>query len=417
MHADRRLAPQAQRTVLPNGARVLTERLGHVDSVSLGVWIAAGSKDEPPGCEGITHLIEHMLFKGTTTRSALEIAEASDDIGGNVNGFTDREFTYLYARTIGEQVETALELLFDLLLNSLCAEDHLALEKQLVLQEIRHVEDAPEDWVNELLLETAWPAHPLGRPLMGRPDTVQGIGRQALVEYLSGLLCADRIFVAAAGRVEHEQVAGVVDRLAGELRAGPPLTTEGSPLFESKRVLLPRPTGQVHFCLAVPGCARTDPARHALAVLDAILGGSTSSRLFQQIRENRGLAYSVGSYVQSYGSGGIFTIDAGTAPESFDLVLGLIEEEVQRLRAEGPSGEELQRARTQFKVAMALACESTGFRMQHLAGSEIYWGRVVSLDEIAAGVDAVTAEDVHRLAQDIFTPERQALVAIGPFDT
>jgi len=386
-----------------------------VDSVTLGLWLVTGMKDEPAGREGINHFLEHVVFKGTRTRSALQIAEAADDIGGQVNGFTERELMYLYARTTGEQVEAALELLFDLLLNSTCPEEEVEREKEVVLQEIRHVEDTPEEWVHELLLETAWPDHPLGRPLMGSPASVRGIGRDALLEQLATLRSSDRVIVAAAGRVEHGRVAELVEHLAGYLAPGSPPGADGVPRFAAQCLRVSRATGQVHFCMGTPGCSRGDHRQYAFSLLDTILGGGASSRLFQEIRENRGLAYSIGSYLQSYRATGLFAVDAGTGPRDFDLVIELIEREVERLRAEGPSPAELERARSQLKVAIALATESTSFRMQHLAASEVYWGRVLSFDEIAAGVDAVTAEDVHRLATEAFTPERQALVAIGPF--
>jgi predicted Zn-dependent peptidase len=210
-------------------------------------------------------------------------------------------------------------------------------------------------------------------------------------------------------------VVDLVADLVEELAPGPAAVSEVPPAFKPDHLRIPRATGQVHFAMGTPGCGRRDEAHHAYAVLDAILGGGASSRLFQQIRENRGLAYSISSYLQSYRWAGLFSIDAGTGPKDFDLVIELIGQEIERLREEGLSPPELERARTQLKVAIALAAESTSFRMQHLAVSEMYWGRVLSFDEIAAGVEAVTAEDVHRLAAQVFTPERQALVAIGPF--
>ncbi len=395
--------------------RVLTERLDHVNSVSLGLWLATGLRDEPAGQEGINHFLEHMVFKGTNTRSTLGIAEVTDDIGGQVNGFTEREFMYLLARTIGEQVDTALELLFDLLINSICPEDEVRREMEVVLQEIMHVEDAPEEWVHDLLLETAWPNHWLGRQLMGSPKTVRQIGREALLSHLESLRYADRVIVAAAGQVDHERVVDLVNRFAGDLVPGPAVDSDGPPDFKAECLRIPRATSQVHFCLGTPGCSRRDRDHYAFGILDTILGGGASSRLFQEIRENRGLAYSIGSYLQSYRSAGLFAIDAGTGPKDFEFVVDLIGREVARLQRDGPSPAELERARTQLKVAIALAAESTGFRMQHLAVSEIYWGRVLSFDEIVAGVDTVTAEDVYRVAGRAFTPDRQALVAIGPF--
>ena len=408
--------PHVQKTVLPNGLRLLTERLDHVASASLGLWIASGSSDEPPGSEGITHFLEHMLFKGTHSRSTLQIAEAIDDIGGNVNGFTDREAMYLYARTTGEQAETALELLFDLLLRSVCSQEDVEREQGVVLQEIGHLEDTPEGWIHELLPQTVWHGHALGRTLLGDRERVRGITRDALLAHLARLLAADRLIVAAAGQVDHERIVELATRHFQALKSEAHRDDQGPPSFHLQRRLLTRPGAQVHFCLAGPGCALTDDRRHAFAMLDAILGGANSSRLFQEIRERRGLAYSIGSYLQSYRQAGLFVIDGSCAPESFPLVLDLIRQELDQVRQQGPSEAELQRAKIQLKVGLALAAESTSFRMQHLAVSEIYWGRVLPFDEIIAGVERVTAEDVHGLATSVLKDDLQALVAIGPFD-
>jgi predicted Zn-dependent peptidase len=409
-------SPQVQKAILPNGLRVLTERLPHVSSASLGIWIASGSSDEPHGSEGMTHFLEHMLFKGTNSRSTLEIAEAIDDIGGNVNGFTDREAMYLYARTTGDQAEAALELLFDLLLHSVCAEDDVAREQAVVLQEIAHVEDIPEGWVHELLPQTAWAEHSLGRTPLGDRERVKGVTRDALLAHLARLHAADRLVVTAAGQVDHEHIVELAARHCGALKPASYDDNQEPPAFHPQRRVLIRPGVQVHFCLAAPGCARTDDRRHAFSLLDAILGGGNSSRLFQEIRERRGLAYNIGSYLQSYRQAGLFVIDASCGPESFHVVLDLIRQEMEQLHQQEPSEAELQRAKTQLKVALALAAEGTSFRMQHLAVSEIHWGRVLTFDEIIAGVERVTAEDVQGLADSVLKDDLQALVAIGPFD-
>ncbi len=408
--------PFAQRTTLPNGVRVLTEHLEHVDSVSLGLWVTSGVADDPVGCEGITHLIEHMLFKGTRTRSSRVIAETIDDIGGNVNGITDREFMYLYARTVRDHVGTALDLLLDLFLHGTSAADDLRREKEVVRQEIHLVEDMPEDWVHDLLLETAWPGHPLGKPVLGKSESVKGIGRKDLLNHLGRLREGSNLLVSAAGRVDHDRMVEAVARLTAEVQSGPPRSQLRAPEFRSERVLISRPTNQVHLCLATPACRQTDPERHSYAVLDTILGGGTSSRLFHEIRETRGLAYNIGSYLQLFQTTGLFTVDAGTSPENFKLVLDLIGEEIARLQADGPTAAEVERAKTQVRVAVALAAESTSFRMQHLAISELFWGRTLSFDEIIAGVAAVSAEDVHSTARKVFAPEQTTLVAIGPFE-
>jgi predicted Zn-dependent peptidase len=411
------LGPRAEKTVLPNGIRVLTERIEHVDSVSLGVWAMAGSRNDPPGREGMTHLLEHMCFKGTGDRSTLQIAEAIDDIGGHVNGVTDREEMSLFARTVGEQMEPALELLFDLFINSVSAEGEVVREREVVLQEIGHVRDAAEEWMHELVPQTIWAGHSLGRPLMGTPETIASISPEEIQRHhREEVLAADRLLITAAGRVDHARVVDVAAVSTALLKAGLPRPQEGPPEFSFGERLVRQPGAQAHFCLAVPGAARTDPSRHAFSLLDVILGGGNSSRLFQEIRERRGLSYGVGSYLQSYREAGLFVITAGTAPGNLQLVLGLVEHEIARLRADGPTEEELTRAKVQLKVVLAMAAESTGFRMQHLALSEICWGRVVPFGEIIAGVDRVSAEDVHGLSMNAFLEDQRSLVAIGPLN-
>lgn len=408
-------ASACRKTVLPNGLRVLTEHIEHVDSVSLGLWIAGGAREDPAQVPGTTHFLEHMFFKGTEARSALQIAEDIDDIGGQVNGYTDREAVHLHARTVADQLEPALQLLFELVLRPLCAEEDVDRERGVVLQELAQLADAPEDLVHELVPQTAWPEHPLGRPLMGTPESVQHIDRSSLLAYLSELRRADRIIVAAAGRVEHDRVVELAAVNGGQLESGHAGPKVEAPRFHPGERLLAQNGAQVHFCLVTPGFARTDDSRYAFSLFDTILGGGTSSRLFQEIRENRGLTYGIGSYSQPYREAGLFVIDAGTAPDNLYIVLDLVEKELERLRAEVPAQQELERAKTQLRVALALAAESTSFRMQHLAVSEMFWGRHVSFEETAAGVEAVTAEDVHSLAKGAFTEDRRALIAIGPF--
>ncbi len=409
--------PFAQKSVLPNGVRVLTERLDHVDSVSLGLWTTSGSRCDPIGRAGITHFAEHMLFKGTATRTALQIGEAIDSVGGYVNGVTDREEMHLYARTAGEHAEATLELLFDLLLHSACAEEEVAREREVVLQEIAHAREVAEDWVHELAPQTAWQGHSLGRPLMGSEETVRGTSAASLRRHLSQQIRApQRLIVAAAGSVDHEGIVALAEKHTAHLSPGAEQAEERPPTFHPERCITSKPGEQVHFCLVSPGIARTDERRHAFAVFDTLLGGGNSSRLFREIRENRGLAYSIGSYLQAYADAGLFIIAAGTSPENFQTVLDLIEGETARLQADGASAEEVTRAKVQLRVALALASENTSFRAQHIALSEIYWGRVLPFEEIAAGVDRVSVVEVHDLARQMLGAEERALVAIGPLE-
>ena len=401
--------------MLPNGVRVVTERVEHVDSVALGISSLTGSRQDPPGCEGVVHFLEHVLFKGTTSRSARQIAEVADDIGGNVNGLTDREELYLYARTAADHAQLALELLLDLLLNSTCGEEEVAREREVVWQELANVQDVPEDWMQEMVPPTVWPNHPLGRALMGTRETVMAIAPESLRTFLATQVHdAARLVVVGAGRVDHDLVVRIAERFLGHLGSRRPEPDGPPPRFHSDRVLIPQAGHQVHFCRVSPGIPRTDDTRHTFAVLETLLGGGSSSRLFQEIRENRGLAYDIGCYLMPYRDAGLFVITGGAAPGKFQLVLDLVEQEVARLRAEAPAPEEVARAKVQIRVSLALAAESMWYRMHHLSASEIYWGRAVPFDEIAAGIERVTAEDVHRLSQTALAPDGCAVVAIGP---
>lgn len=407
--------PKAHKTVLPNGVRVITEQLDHVNSVSLGVTCLTGSRHDPPGLEGITHFLEHMFFKGTHRHSTRALAMAMDDIGGNVNGVTDRELLSLFARTSADHTDTALDLLFEMLTESTLSPGEVAREREVVLQEIAHVRDTPEEWMHEIVPPTVWPAHPLGRMLMGTAETVEQADSAALRAFLvEQVLAPDRLLVLAAGMLEHDHIVEIAARWTGGLAPGLPRPEAFAPTFHPGNAAVRDDGQQVHFCRVSPGIARADDRRDAFAVLDTILGGGSSSRLFHEIRDNRGLVYDIGSYLQAYHDGGIFVISAGTAPDKLTLVLELVEAELARLRAMPPSEEELRRAKVQIEVSFALAAESTGFRSQHLAASEIFWGRILSFDEILAGIERVTAEEVHSLAQQMFPPEQQALITIGP---
>ena len=400
---------------LPGGIRVLTEYLPQVESVALGLWIAAGVKHEPPGLEGATHFLEHMLFKGTQTRSAREIAEAIDSVGGQLNGFTDREYTCLYARVLKAHLPLAAEILFDMFLHSRLDPEELEREKEVVVQEIEHYEDSPDEWVHDLFVQRVWPDHPLGRPLLGREERVRAMSREALLDHLRAQYTPERVLVAAAGNVNHDQMVQLVAETLSSLSGPAEELIEGEPELEAGEHFLSRPTEQVHFCLGTRGCSCSDDDRYALAAIDTILGGGPSSRLFQEIRENRGLVYQIGSYAQAYRRGGLFSVSASTAPRHFREVLGLIRGEIARVREQGLTEGELSRAKEQMKGALALAWESTSARMHHLATSEMYWGRVFSFQEMVDRISAVTLEEVRRVASSLFAERGNGLVAIGPF--
>lgn len=411
------IADQAvyRRTVLPNGLVVLTEPMDHVRTASLGVWISAGSRYEDEARMGASHFIEHALFKGTARRSALQIAQAMDAIGGHLNAFTDKEHTCYYLRVLGGHLDTGMDVLADMLLHPALEPAALERERQVILEEISMYEDSPEDLVHDLFAATLWPGHPLGWPVSGTQASVAGLRRGDLLEFMAARYRPDASIVAAAGSVRHEQVVEIVERRlggwSGRLTAVPPQPPAPARAiaFRSKDI------EQVHLCLGVPAVPQAHPDRYVVSVLDTVLGGGMSSRLFQEIREERGLAYAITSYHAAYLDAGAFVVYAATSPEAAGKVVRLILTEFERAR-HGPADEDVARARECLKGSLMLDLETPESRMSKLARSEQYFGRQITLDEIIAEVDGVTREDVRRVADTLLRPERLTLVAIGPFD-
>ncbi len=404
-----------QRTVLPNGLVVITEPMDHVRTVAFGVWVAAGSRFEDAGRNGISHFIEHILFKGTMTRSALAIAEAMDAIGGQLNAFTDKEHTCYYLRVLSDHLEEGVAVLADMLLHPAIDPEALERERQVLAEEIKMVEDAPDDLVHDVFAETLWPGHPLGRPISGSLASLAAISREDLRGYMAERYRPDAILVTAAGLLAHDRIVALVDNVLGawEGRATPcvhlPPRPHRATAYRSKEI------EQVHLCLGVPGLPQAHPDRYALAVLDSALGSGMSSRLFQEIREERGLAYAISSYQAAYSDVGAFTVYAAASPRAVREVVRLSLEGLARARA-GLSPEEVARAKESLKGSLMLALETPGSRMTKLARSEQYFGRQITLDEILGDVDAVRGEDVRRLAEELLVLDRLALATIGPFD-
>jgi len=403
--------------VLASGLRVVSEFIPGVESVTLGLWIAAGSSEEPPARAGITHFLEHMFFKGTERRSAAQLAQAIEGVGGYLNAFTDSEYTCLHARVLADHLPLAADVLCDMLTCSLFDRQELEREKQVVLQEIAQHEDIPEELVHELYLRAVWAGHPLGRPTLGSADTVRSITRDDLLAYWRRTYTADRIIIAAAGRLDHAQLVDLTMQPLARLLASSSGQNGPPPTFQPGETIAAREAEQVHLCLGVPGCAFADEDRYALGLLDTALGGGASSRLFQHIREERGLAYQIGSFLGAYRQAGLLTVSAGTSANNFRLVADLVRAELAGLTHHGLSAEELGRVKEQVKGGMALALESTSYRMNRLALGELYLGRPISFAEVAAKLDAVRAEDVLRVARERFVPGGDCLVTLGPVST
>ncbi len=404
-----------RKEVLPNGVRILTENMPHVQSVSIGIWMNSGGRDEDDGNRGISHFIEHMLFKGTKTRTARQIADEFDSIGGQLNAFTDKEYTCYYGKVLSEHLPIAVDVLSDMFLNSVLDPQEIALEKNVVLEEIKRHEDTPEDRVHDAFVEAVWGSHPLGKPILGTVQSVEGLTRDDLVQFMRTKYAPDSIVVAAAGDVNHEDLVERIGALFGGLEGSKVPHVHVAPAFSNESVLTDKVTEQVHFCMGTTGFSQLDPERYALALLDAALGGGMSSRLFQEIREKRGLAYSIGSYTAAYREGGFFTVYGGTSLESMDEVLELVRAEFANVRDGNIKPEELSKAKNQLRGALVLGQESSSNRMMRMAKSEIYFGREIPLEELLASIMKVDHNDIANVTDRIFGHSEFPVVAIGPF--
>ena len=405
--------PQLVRDVLPNGLRVLTEPMPHVRSVSIGVWLARGSRHEPVEHAGIAHFVEHMLFKGTGTRSAEDIAQTIDSIGGQMDAFTAKEYASYYLKVLDEHLPLALDVLSDIVRRPKFAPDDIEREKKVVLEEIKMVEDTPDDLVHELFSEQFWKDHPLGRPILGIPETVSAFDQAALQRYFADTYHAGNLIVSAAGHVTPEQVRDLAERYFGDLPGAPDATVETAPVVVPHVLIRSKDLEQSHVCLGTDGLPQAHEDRYASYVLNTVLGGSMSSRLFQNVREKRGLAYSVFSGLNAYRDSGCFTVYAGCANEAVAELVDVVVGEIRRVKHEPPSEAELRRAKDHLKGSLMLNLESTSSRMSNLAREEIYFKHFVTLDETIEGVEKVTRDDMDRVAQVLFAEDALAATVLG----
>ena len=414
-------APGAiRRTAFDSGLRVVTETMPEARSVAVGFWVAAGSRDESPGIAGASHFLEHLLFKGTSTRTARDIAEAFDAIGGELNAFSAKEYTCYYARVLDRDLPMTLEYLCDMLGNSVLDADDMDAERRVILEEINMHEDTPDDLIHDVFTETVWPGHPLGRPVLGTAATIRAATRDRVRRFYRRHYVPGNVVVAAAGNLDHDRVLKLVER---GLDTGRRVRASKAPsLREPGRVPRPSPavhvrhrkTEQAHIMLGTSGLARHDPRRFAFGITNTALGGGMSSRLFQEVREKRGLAYSVYSYHSMFTECGLFSVYAGTSPDRAHEVLGLVRREVEDVAARGLAADELERAKGHTKGAIVLSQEDTGGRMSRLGKSEIGHGEILSLDELIDRIDAVTSAEVEAVAAEILS-QPMALAVIGPF--
>ncbi|MGZ5288183.1 MAG: M16 family metallopeptidase [Actinomycetota bacterium] len=410
------------RTEFGSGLRVVTERMPGVRSVSLGFWVLAGSRDEAPRISGSSHFLEHLLFKGTQTRSAQDIAEQFDAVGGDVNAFTAKEYTCYYARVLDRDLEMAVDHLADMLQHSLIRKADLDAERQVILEEINMHEDSPEDVVHDVFTEALWPNHPLGRPILGTVETITGATPARVRRFYHQHYVPGHFVVAAAGNVRHDDLVRMLeDRMDTGRELGPNDTSPWNlrapgtaPSASGKDLIKRRKTEQAHICLGTDGLSRTDPDRFAFTIVNTALGGGMSSRLFQEVREKRGLAYSVYSYHAQYTEGGLFTAYAGTTPSRAQEVVGLLRRELGAIRDGGLTEAEFERAKGHVKGSMVLGLEDPGGRMSRLGKSEISHGEILSVDQTLRRVQRVTLEDARRVARRVLS-QPMTLTVLGPF--
>ncbi|MFM8965347.1 MAG: M16 family metallopeptidase [Actinomycetota bacterium] len=411
-----------RKTVHPSGLRIVTEEIPNVRSAAFGIWVNVGSRDESPKVAGASHFLEHLLFKGTKTRTALEISSAIEAVGGEMNAFTSKEYTCFYARVIDTDLPLAIDVIADLITSSLGRREDVESERKVVLEEISMRDDDPSDLVHDLFSETFFGDTPVGRPILGTVDSINEISRNSVFNYYKKKYLPQDIVVSVAGNIKHQKVIDQVikamsndeflgsEKNAATMRASTPIRRKGEQVG-----LVYRKTEQAHLFLGVDGVARDDERRFAMSVLSAALGGGMSSRLFQEVREKRGLAYSVYSYAQQFAGTGMLGFYAGCTPQKATEVIRIIREILNDVAVNGLTHEELLRAQGAVKGTLVLSQEDTGSRMSRIGKSELVHGEVLGFDEILGAISSVTASDIRELASEFLT-KSPTLAIVGPFN-
>ncbi|MEZ5287085.1 MAG: pitrilysin family protein [Vicinamibacterales bacterium] len=402
-----------RRDVLGNGVRFVTEQMPHVRSVSIGVWLSRGSRHEPAEHAGIAHFVEHMLFKGTARRTAEGIAQEVDSIGGQLDAFTSKEYAGYYMKVLDDHLPVAVDLLADLVSHPTFEPGDIEKEQKVVLEEIKMVEDTPDDLVHELFAEGFWPDHPLGRPILGLPASVSALDRDALRRYFTDTYVAPHLSVVAVGNLEHDRVREMVEHaLADVPRQGDSAPTH-PPRVAQSTLIRRKELEQSHVCLGMAALPQNHPDRYVSYALNTVLGGSMSSRLFQNVREKRGLAYAVFSGLSAYQDTGALSIYAGCANDAVDELIDVVVAELRQLRDTPVGDAELRRAKDHLKGSLMLNLESTSSRMSHLARQEIYRDHTDTLDEMLAAIERVTSHDVGRMAHELFSNGSLGVTVLG----
>lgn len=403
-----------QKLTLSNGVRILTEKIPAVRSVAVGIWVKVGSRDEAKNIAGISHFIEHMMFKGTKNRTAKDLAEALDAVGGQLNAFTSKEYTCYYAKVLDEHLGLAIDVLSDMFFNSVFDEAEIEKEKNVILEEIKMYEDTPDDQVHDLLTSQVLEKHPLGRPIIGTKESVAGLTRTDIMEYYQTHYVPKNTVVSVAGSIDSEQVQRQLEEQFAHVQ-GQELPRDLVELSEQGGVLnKKKDIEQFHLCLGFPSLRMDHPQSYVLHVLNSVLGGGISSRLFQTVREERGMAYSVYSYQSAYQETGMFGIYAGFSKDNLAGLLELILDQLKMLKDQGVTAKELERAKAQLKGNLFLSLENVSSRMSRIGKSELCQGKIITTDEVVERISAVSLEEVRNMANQLFRPEVLSIATIGP---
>lgn len=404
-----------RKTTLDNGIRIVTEHVPYLKSVSLGIWVHSGSRFEHPELNGICHFIEHMLFKGTPRRTAFDIAQEIDSVGGVMNAFTSKELTSFYCKVLSENLELAVDLLTDIFLNPSFPEEEIEREKQVICQEIHQMEDSPEDLVHEILGMKFWSSDPLGQPILGTVPSVVSLDRETMVRFKNENYTPQETVICAAGNLDHDRVVGLFEKQMGSLKSGGTPSHEPALKSEGTAVVVPKDLEQVHICIGTEGPSAVDETRHAGYIVNTILGSGMSSKLFQEIREKRGLAYAVYSFLSSFSDTGMFGVYAGCDPSRLEELLGTMGKATLEL-ASSVTDTDIRTAKNQIRGNVILAMESAEARMNRLAKGEYFFGRYISLDEIIGSLEAVTPQQLREFAEQMINGGPFSIVALGPVD-
>jgi len=404
------------KTLLPNGVKIISKKMPHIRSVSMGVWVNVGARDETDEQNGLSHFIEHMIFKGTARRDAYQIAKEFDAIGGHTNAFTAMEHTCYHAKVLDSHMETMVDILADIFLNSAFDPQEIERERPVIFQEIGMVEDAPEEYVHLLAGHNFWGDHPLGRSILGTRENILNFDSQTIKEFFRRFYHPERIVIAVCGNADHDRIVDLVGPAFGSIIKGQSLPERCSPRIKPCMRAHNRTLEQVHICLSTLGLSITDPRRFAFSLLNTLLGGNMSSRLFQEIREKRGLAYSVYSFISSHVDTGLFGIYTGVHPDNVRQAIELIVQTMNNICRTPISATELQDAKEYTKGNLILAGENVDNQMVRLAQNEIHFNDYIPIEWVIDQIEAVTAEDIQKLAQTLFKTEQSSATILGPVD-